>query len=108
MTFAQWLEYNGACKEARDWIGNRGLAWMWKHCTRPQWMKWLLYWAARYSWGDSWPSDAAISELEDKLKVEFKNSSRLWDYRRGDLRQFPRMCDFIRQHAKPGLASDLR
>jgi hypothetical protein len=43
MTFAELLIELGACKEAREWVGERTLRDAWAECDNASWMLWLIY-----------------------------------------------------------------
>jgi len=103
MTFAKWLEEVGACKAARDWVGNHGLLWAYKNCTRPHWMLWVLEMAYHC---ETWPTSFDLSQLWLKL-YDAGFDMDVWCATREDSRQYPRMCDFIRAHVKPGTVSNL-
>ncbi len=44
MNLQEHLESLGACKEAREWAGDKSATEVWQTCTRPDWMLW---WAMR-------------------------------------------------------------
>jgi hypothetical protein len=46
-TFKQWLEYNGACDEAIDWVKDQTAEQAWQNCERGDWMVYALA-KARY------------------------------------------------------------
>jgi hypothetical protein len=40
--FQYFLEVNGACRDARAWVGSRTPEQAWEECDRGNWMAWLL------------------------------------------------------------------
>ena len=41
MKFSDKLNNMGACQEAIDWVGRRGIMTAWRDCPRGDWMLWL-------------------------------------------------------------------
>ena len=50
MTLQEWLRGEGACAEARTWVGDRTLAQAWTECPNGYWMMWLSMRAIGESW----------------------------------------------------------
>ena len=72
MTFREYLEYDGACEAACQWVGNRGMKWAWDNCTYPAWMMYLLSVnCALRPRLPSWPSRLEYYDLQNAVDKRF-------------------------------------
>ena len=86
------LDRLGACRVAREWVGDRTLAEAWAECDRPDWLLWLHSRsvsadAAGYSaLSDKWAeaaaeaaeAEAAAAEAGKQAAMDGANSARVW------------------------------
>lgn len=80
MKFRDYLEAEGACREAREWVGDKSIQQAWEECEYLDWMIWLISHLGRRGEARAMLTDAAYSTVLGQLDAGVPEQAKLREF----------------------------